>query len=97
MAFVASAFWSVAALLAFLRAVQGGLMWRQTGPIIISMSYMILDVLVFLFIFVIVYISFTLSMVHVYNVYSKVGESIILLLQPPGELFSPKPEENRVT
>ena len=69
-AFVASAFWSVAALLAFLRAVQGGLMWRQTGPIIISMSYMILDVLVFLFIFVIVYISFTLSMVHIYNVYS---------------------------
>ena len=44
-------------------------MWRQTGPIIISMSYMILDVMVFLFIFVIVYISFTLSMVHVYNVY----------------------------
>ena len=36
---------------------------------IISMSYMILDVLVFLFIFIIVYISFTLSMVHVYNVY----------------------------
>ncbi len=34
------------------------------------MSYMILDVLVFLFIFVIVYIAFTLSMVHVYNVYS---------------------------
>ena len=35
--------------------------------------------------------------IDVYNVYSKVGESIILLLQPPGELFSPKPEENRVT
>lgn len=45
-------------------------MWRQTGPIIISMSYMILDVAVFLFIFVIVYISFTLSMVYVYSVYS---------------------------
>ena len=68
-AFVAGAIWSFAALLAFLRAVQGGLMWRQTGPIIISMSYMILDVMVFLFIFVIVYISFTLSMVHIYNVY----------------------------
>ena len=38
-------------------------MWRQTGPIIISMSYMILDVAVFLFIFVIVYISFTLRYV----------------------------------
>ena len=35
--------------------------------------------------------------IDVYNVYSKVGESIILLLQPPGELFSQKPEENRVT
>ena len=44
-------------------------MWRSTGPIIISMSYMILDVLVFLLIFVIVYISFTLSMVHVYSAY----------------------------
>ena len=44
----------------FWRSIQGGLMWRQTGPIIISMSYMILDVAVFLFIFVIVYISFTL-------------------------------------
>ena len=40
-------------------------MWRQTGPIIISMSYMILDVAVFLFIFVIVYISFTLRYVRV--------------------------------
>ena len=40
------------------------------GPIIISMSYMILDVMVFLFIFVIVYISFTLSMVYIYAVYS---------------------------
>ena len=34
--------------------------------------------------------------IDVYNVYSKVGESIILL-QPPGELISQKPEENRVT
>lgn len=68
-AFIAAAVWSFAALLAFLRSIQGGLMWRQTGPIIISMSYMILDVMVFLFIFVIVYISFTLSMVSVYNVY----------------------------
>lgn len=45
-------------------------MWRQTGPVIISISYMILDVLVFLFIFVIVYLSFTVSMVYVYYVYS---------------------------
>ena len=44
-------------------------MWRQTGPIIISMTYMIIDVLVFLFIFVIVYISFTLVTVYVYEVY----------------------------
>jgi len=69
-AFVAGAVWSFAALLAFLRAIQIGLMWRQTGPIIISMSYMILDVVVFLFIFVIVYVAFTLSIVQVYNVYS---------------------------
>ena len=46
-------------------------MWRQTGPIIISMSYMILDVMIFLFIFVIVYISFTLSTVYVYDIYSE--------------------------
>ena len=44
-------------------------MWRQTGPIIISMIYMICDVLVFLFIFVIVYISFTLCAVYIYDVY----------------------------
>jgi len=69
-AFIAAAIWSFAALLTFLRSIQGGLMWRQTGPIIISMSYMILDVMVFLFIFVIVYIAFTLSMVYVYAVYS---------------------------
>ena len=48
---------------------QTGLMWRQTGPIIISMTYMICDVLVFLFIFVIVYISFTLCAVYIYDVY----------------------------
>jgi hypothetical protein len=42
-------------------------MWRQTGPIIISMTYMIIDVLVFLFIFVIVYISFTLCVVYIYE------------------------------
>ena len=46
-------------------------MWRQTGPIIISMSYMILDVMIFLFIFVIVYISFTLSTVYVYDIYNE--------------------------
>ncbi len=69
-AFVAAAIWSVAALLTFLRSIQGGLMWRQTGPVIISISYMILDVLVFLFIFVIVYLSFTVSTVYVYDVYS---------------------------
>ena len=49
--------------------MQTGLMWRQTGPIIISMTYMIIDVLVFLFIFVVVYISFTLVTVYVYEVY----------------------------
>ena len=69
-AFFGAAIWAIAAVLTFLRSIQGGLMWRQTGPIIISMSYMILDVAVFLFIFVIVYISFTLAMVYVYAVYS---------------------------
>eukprot|EP00095_Tigriopus_kingsejongensis_P000985 maker-scaffold39_size501901-snap-gene-2.9 protein:Tk00985 transcript:maker-scaffold39_size501901-snap-gene-2.9-mRNA-1 annotation:"short transient receptor potential channel 5" len=69
-AFVAASIWSFAAVLCFLRSIQGGLMWRQTGPVIISISYMILDVLVFLFVFVIVYIAFTLAMVYVYNVYS---------------------------
>ena len=34
--------------------------------------------------------------IDVYNVYYKVGESIIFL-QPPGELIAQKPEENRVT
>nr|XP_040563435.1 transient-receptor-potential-like protein [Lepeophtheirus salmonis] len=68
-AFIAASLWSVACLLTFLRSIQGGLMWRQTGPIIISMSYMILDVAVFLFIFVIVYISFTLCTVYVYDGY----------------------------
>ena len=52
-----------------IKIFQTGLMWRQTGPIIISMTYMIIDVLVFLFIFVIVYISFTLVTVYVYEVY----------------------------
>ncbi|XP_059082516.1 short transient receptor potential channel 5-like isoform X3 [Tigriopus californicus] len=69
-AFVAASIWSFAAVLCFLRSIQGGLMWRQTGPVIISISYMILDVLVFLFVFVIVYIAFTLAMVYVYHVYS---------------------------
>jgi len=69
MAFIGACLWSIGALLTFLRNVQTGLMWRQTGPIIISMTYMIIDVLVFLFIFVIVYISFTLSAVYIYDVY----------------------------
>ena len=69
-AFVAASIWSIAALLTFLRSIQGGLMWRQTGPVIISISYMILDVLVFLFIFVIVYLSFTVCLVYVYDVYA---------------------------
>ena len=68
-AFVSACLWSVGALLTFLRSIQGGLMWRQTGPIIISMTYMIIDVFVFLFIFVIVYISFTLCVVYIYDVY----------------------------
>ena len=50
---------------------QIGLMYRQIGPIIISMSYMMMDVFVFLFIFVIVYISFTLCTVYVYGVYDE--------------------------
>ena len=33
-AFIASAIWSVASLLTFLRIIQGGLMWRQTGTYI---------------------------------------------------------------
>jgi len=69
MAFNGACLWAVGALMTFLRNVQTGLMWRQTGPIIISMTYMIIDVLVFLFIFVIVYISFTLVTVYVYEVY----------------------------
>jgi len=69
MAFIGACLWSVGALLTFLRNVQTGLMWRQTGPIIISMTYMIIDVLVFLFIFVVVYISFTLCAVYIYDVY----------------------------
>ena len=50
---------------------QIGLMYRQIGPIIISMSYMMMDVFVFLFIFVIVYISFTMCTVYVYGVYDE--------------------------
>jgi len=69
MAFIGGCLWGVAALLTFLRTIQTGLMYRQTGPIIISMSYMIVDVCVFLFVFVIVYISFTLSTVYIYSVY----------------------------
>jgi len=46
-------------------------MYRSIGPIIISMSYMIVDVFVFLFIFVIVYISFTLCTVYIYGVYDE--------------------------
>jgi len=69
MAFVGACLWAVGALMTFLRNVQTGLMWRQVGPIIISMTYMIIDVFVFLFIFVIVYISFTLVTVYVYEVY----------------------------
>jgi len=69
MAFIGACLWAIGALLTFLRNVQTGLMWRQTGPIIISMTYMIIDVMVFLFIFVVVYISFTLSAVYIYSVY----------------------------
>ena len=58
----------------FWRSIQGGLMWRQTGPIIISMSYMILDVAVFLFIFVIVYISFTLRYVQFKSLHSSINK-----------------------
>jgi len=68
-AFIGASLWAIGALLTFLRNVQTGLMWRQTGPIIISMTYMIIDVLVFLFIFVIVYISFSLCIVYIYDVY----------------------------
>jgi len=57
-------------ILIWLINLQIGLMWRQTGPIIISMSYMISDVMIFLFIFGIVYISFTLVTVYVYDSYS---------------------------
>jgi len=71
MAFIGGCLWGVAALLTFLRSIQTGLMYRQTGPIIISMSYMIMDVCVFLFIFVIVYISFTLCTVYIYGVYDE--------------------------
>jgi len=71
MAFIGGCLWAVGALLTFLRSIQIGLMYRQIGPIIISMSYMIMDVFVFLFIFVIVYISFTLCTVYIYGVYDE--------------------------
>jgi len=70
-AFIGECLWAVAALLTFLRSIQTGLMYRSIGPIIISMSYMIVDVFVFLFIFVIVYISFTLCTVYIYGVYDE--------------------------
>ena len=60
-------------------SLQIGLMYRQIGPIIISMSYMMMDVFVFLFIFVIVYISFTLCTVYVYGVYEEDRQEAILL------------------
>lgn len=69
MAFISACLWSIAALLSLLRSAQTGLMWRQTGPIIVSMTYMMRDVFVFLFIFVIFYISFTICVVHIYHVY----------------------------
>jgi hypothetical protein len=49
-------------------------MWRTTGPVIISISYMTYDVIIFLFIFVIVYLSFTVATVYVYDVYSDARE-----------------------
>jgi hypothetical protein len=58
----------------FFRSIQGGLMWRTTGPVIISISYMTYDVIIFLFIFVIVYLSFTVATVYVYDVYSDARE-----------------------
>jgi len=71
MAYIGACLWAAGALLTFLRSIQIGLMWRQTGPIIISMTYMIIDVFVFLFIFVIVYISFTLCTVYIYQAYDE--------------------------
>ena len=40
--------WALAFIACLLRGIQSGLMWRQTGPIIISMSYMLKDILTFL-------------------------------------------------
>ncbi len=51
-------------------------MWRQTGPVIISISYMILDVLVFLFIFIIVYLAFTVVTVYIYKVLRLLRQSM---------------------
>ena len=36
-----STLWALAVTASLLKSVQSGLMWRQTGPIIISMSYML--------------------------------------------------------
>ena len=36
-----STLWALAVTASLLKRVQSGLMWRQTGPIIISMSYML--------------------------------------------------------
>ena len=45
-------------------------MWRTLGPVIISITYMTYDVIIFLFLFFIVYLSFTVATVYVYDVYS---------------------------
>ena len=45
-------------------------MWRTLGPVIISITYMTYDVIIFLFLFFIVYLSFTFATVYVYDVYS---------------------------
>ena len=62
--------WSLACLMAFLRAIKTGLMWRQTGPIIISMSYMFYDIITFLFFFVAIHLAFTLCTVFLYDIYA---------------------------
>ena len=46
---------------------QSGLLWRQTGPIIISMSYMLKDILTFLGFFLTIYISFVIVTYSVYR------------------------------
>ena len=69
LAFTGSIVWSFGVLLTFLRLTQGCLMWRQTGPVLISITYITADVGAFLFIFVIVYVSFTLVIVFLYEIY----------------------------